>query len=349
MTSERVHADAYRANLKAGLQVLKGAAHAVALTTTTPFGIDVKKPPIIDGGINMSCVLEYNVIAKGVAAEVGASVIDLYGYVEEFCQQQKLLPASSGFGGNYTACAIQSSGLHFFTSTPQPSGQQYTGLHIAAEATMMIPNAHINNKTEGEARVLGSSSSSSMPDTMSCGNPPAPLSTTLPNVLIIGDSISEPGSGYGPGVQQLLMRPGVPWRNVSGSLAAVQHNGNTGSNQAGPTTNGVNCIKSWVGKDYKWDVITVNFGVCMCACMCCVVCVPCAAAYPVRAASRDPRLLPAEGERHANDLRQKPRHHLRSGPCGAGPGRQDPLGLDHAGPDRRRRRAAALHLRPQRP
>ena len=257
-TSDRVHADAYRINLKAGLQVLKGAAHAVAVTTTTPFDIDVKKPNINDGGINMSCVMEYNVIAKEVAAEVGASVVDLYGYVEEFCQQGPLLPASSGFGGNYTACAVQSSGLHFFTSEPQPSGQQYTGLHIAAEATKMIPNAHIANKTEGEARIL---ESSSMPDTMSCGNPPAPLSTTLPNVLIIGDSISEPGSGYGPGVEQLLMRPGVPWRNGSGPLAAVQHNGNTGSNQAGPTTNGVNCIKSWVGKDYKWDVITMNFGI----------------------------------------------------------------------------------------
>ena len=31
---------------------------------------------------------------------------------------------------------------------------------------------------------------------------------TLPNMLIIGDSISEPGSGYGPGVERLLMRPG---------------------------------------------------------------------------------------------------------------------------------------------
>ena len=94
-----------------------------------------------------------------------------------------------------------------------------------------------------------------MPATMSCGDPPAPLSTKLPNVLIIGDSISEPGSGYGPGVERLLMRPGVPWRNASGPLAAVQHNGNTGSNQAGPTTNGVNCIQSWLGTE-KWDAIT---------------------------------------------------------------------------------------------
>jgi len=77
-TSERVHADSYRANLKAGLQVLKGAAHAVAVTTTTPFDIDVKKPDK-NAGVNISCVMEYNVIAKEVAAEVGASVVDLYG------------------------------------------------------------------------------------------------------------------------------------------------------------------------------------------------------------------------------------------------------------------------------
>ena len=56
------------------------------------------------------------------------------------------------------------------------------------------------------------------------------------------------------------MRPGVPWRNQSGPLASVQHSGNTGSNQAGPTTNGVSCIKSWLG-DSKWDVITINFGI----------------------------------------------------------------------------------------
>ena len=83
----------------------------------------------------------------------GVTIIDLYGFVERFCQQQPeggwppLLP-----GRNYSVCAIQSSGLHFFTNAPQPSGQQYTGLHIAAAATQLIPNAHINNASEGEVR-----------------------------------------------------------------------------------------------------------------------------------------------------------------------------------------------------
>jgi hypothetical protein len=104
-----VHADDYRKFLTAGLEVLKGAAHSVSVTTTTPFDINVAKPDA-DAGINMSCVLEYNVIAKEVAEEVGVGVVDLYAYVEEFCQQAgeskgfpPVLPASSAFAGNYTA------------------------------------------------------------------------------------------------------------------------------------------------------------------------------------------------------------------------------------------------------
>jgi hypothetical protein len=123
------------------IQVLKAAAHAVAVTTTTPFTIDVKKPDK-NAGINMSCVIEYNDIAKEVAKEVGAAVVDLYGYVEEFCQQSPLLPASSGFGGNYTACAIQSSGLHFFTryNIPPPCKSQSTSISLQACAS--TPQLH---------------------------------------------------------------------------------------------------------------------------------------------------------------------------------------------------------------
>ena len=364
-TAERVHADAYRLNLKAGLEVLKAAAHAVAVTTTTPFDINVQKPDA-DAGINMSCVLEYNVIAKEVAAEVGASVVDLYGYVEEFCQQgpgspnakwPPLLPSSSGFGGNYTACAVQSSGLHFFTAAPQPSGQQYTGLHIAAEATRMIPNAHINNKTEEAARGVLERVSDAPIETMSCGNPPAPLSTTLPNVLIIGDSISEPGSGYGPGVEQLLMRPGIPWRNQSGPLASVQHNGNSVSNQAGPTTNGVNCIKSWVGKE-KWDAITINFGIhdwCETNCPVEPLVPPPArhrgftkplvqlSDYCVRGTGTCMQ-LPPEGECQPGSVHQESWRHLRSRPRSIGSRRQDSLGVDHPCADSRRRCPTVLHL-----
>jgi hypothetical protein len=104
-TSERVEPEAYRANVKAVLETLKPAAHAVAFTTTTPFDINLAKPDA-DAGINMSCVVQYNEIAKEVAAEVGGvTVIDLYAHVEKFCGQgipngkggAPLLPASSGF------------------------------------------------------------------------------------------------------------------------------------------------------------------------------------------------------------------------------------------------------------
>ena len=184
--------------------------------------------------INMSCVLQYNSIAKDVAAEVGGiKIIDLYGYVEKFCQQgggpgwPPTLPSSSPLAGNYTACAIQSSvntaacqrirpethrpGAVFRGSISsrarrsRPGSRydielglfvwvclssfwehfgQYTGLHIAAEATRLIPNAHISNVStckgcphDGEAggRIeVGSGE-------MSCGDPPSPLSPTLPN------------------------------------------------------------------------------------------------------------------------------------------------------------------------
>ena len=67
------------------------------------------------------------------------------------------------------------------------------------------------------------------------------------------------GSFFCLGVEQLLNRPGLSWRNQSGALAAVQHSGNTGEDQAGggSTVDGVRCIESWVGAE-KWDVITIK-------------------------------------------------------------------------------------------
>ena len=54
------------------------------------------------------------------------------------------------------------------------------------------------------------------------------LSKQTNKVLIIGDSISEPGSGYGPGVENILFNPEL---QNTGPLAYVQHNGASGSNQ----------------------------------------------------------------------------------------------------------------------
>jgi len=99
-----------------------------------------------------------------------------------------------------------------------------------------------------------------------CGHPPTPLSKVLPNVLIIGDSISGDQLGYGPIVRDILELRSGPRGMPNGPLAAVQHNGGwtkdgatPDDQQAGATSNGVKCIDHWLGKE-KWDVISFNFG-----------------------------------------------------------------------------------------
>ena len=74
-------------------------------------------------------------IARRVATEVGGILInDLYQYVEDFCDKGKLTSL-----GNYSKCAIQTTGLHFFNTAPMPSGQQYTGLSIANAVVRGLP------------------------------------------------------------------------------------------------------------------------------------------------------------------------------------------------------------------
>ena len=223
-TTERVHADAYRANLKAIFGVMKQGAAKAVFVTTTPYDIEIAGKVQFPAGINMSCVLEYNVIAKEVAAEVGdVEINDLWQYVEDFCKD--FPQAAPPYAGNYTSCAVQTTGLHFFNRKPFPSGQQYTGISVAETAMKLIPKAEINNKTTLDLEVEAALDlMAKQPD--SCGNAPAPLSTTLPNVLIIGDSISMPGSGYGPGVETILMQPGIQHNDTTrGPIASVQHNG----------------------------------------------------------------------------------------------------------------------------
>ena len=200
-------------------------------------------------------MVQYNVIAKEVAAEVGGIEInDLWQYVEDFCKTFPQAPAP--FSGNYTSCAVQTTGLHFFNTRPNPSRQQYTGISVAQTAQRLIPKHEINNKTTINTELEETIALQSA-HPLSCGDAPTPLNKSLPNVLIIGDSISMPGSGYGPAVEEILMRPGVQHKDFTrGALASVQHNGGRGSNQAGPSTNGVACTKTWLPGTEKWDVIT---------------------------------------------------------------------------------------------
>jgi len=93
-----------------------------------------------------------------------------------------------------------------------------------------------------------------------CGFYPEPLSTTQPNVLLIGDSISMPvpftPGGYGAPVHDMLTNEGI----------AAQHNGGWGSGgQASNTVKGLECTDSktqgnWLNVTRKYDVIHFNFG-----------------------------------------------------------------------------------------
>jgi hypothetical protein len=103
-TRERVLPAAYRANLKGIFQTMKAGASKAVFVTTTPYDIEVNGKLQFPAGINMSCVLEYNVIAKEVAQEVGGVEInDLWQYVEDFCKGFPQAPAP--YAGNYTSCA----------------------------------------------------------------------------------------------------------------------------------------------------------------------------------------------------------------------------------------------------
>ena len=271
-TTEFVDPAAYTANLRGVFETLKPAASAVLFVTTTPYDVVVGGAEQHPAGINMSCVVRYNAIAREVAAEVGGvEVLDLHGYVESFCAafpraDPALFP---DVAGNYTSCAVQTTGLHFFNTKPAPSGQQFTALAIARAAQRRIPEASIANDTAADDTGTAAAAAPALHPAVaapvragSCGSAPAPLSAALPNVLVIGDSISEPGSGYGPGVAALFGRPGAAHNDSTrGALASVQHNGGAGSNQAGPTPNGVACMQSWLGAGNLWDVITLNFGI----------------------------------------------------------------------------------------
>jgi len=271
-TTQYVNASDYAANLKAVFETLKPAASAVVFVLTTPFDM---YPDYVNhtAGIHMKCVLEYNEIAKNVAHEAGAIILDdIYAYVESFCGSWPK------YSNNYTNCArsiqTRKTGLHFFTKSPLPSGQQFTALSVAETILRLVPESQISNASGVDEEPP--SLTEGQP--LACGDPPAPLSKTLPNVLVIGDSISMPGSGYTPGVKGILEKPYNPlvpplaappnsgsgqpiqMNSTSGALASVQHSGGTGSNQAGPSTNGAACAKTWIGTE-KWDVITMNFGI----------------------------------------------------------------------------------------
>lgn len=95
-----------------------------------------------------------------------------------------------------------------------------------------------------------------------CGNATFPLSSTMPNVLIIGDSISMPvpytPGGYGVPVDQILTAKGVFAQHAGGWFSG---------GQASNTPKGLSCTDPTHSDGYipsafegKFDVISFNYG-----------------------------------------------------------------------------------------
>eukprot|EP01052_Picozoa_sp_SAG31_P036005 SAG31_NODE_4427_length_3241_cov_1.992680_3_plen_153_part_00 len=91
--------------------------------------------------------------------------------------------------------------------------------------------------------------------------PPTPLSTHGPNILLVGDSISMGGSGYSLFVQDMMER------YTGGALASIQHGGGFGGGgQMASSANGVAKMQGCMGnasgtlKPHAWSVITYNAG-----------------------------------------------------------------------------------------
>ena len=111
----------------------------------------------------------------------------------------------------------------------------------------------------GASPARPSSQQEAEPLSLICGPPPTPHRHNTSSVLLIGDSISMGAlesldgdeMGYGAAVSRMLERMGA---------VHVQHNGGwSDGGQAGPSSNGVRCIRHWLGQE-RWDVVHANFG-----------------------------------------------------------------------------------------
>lgn len=189
----------------------------------------------------------------------------------------------------------RSHGVHFTRM-----GREYTGLSVSVALLNALFGLGDTHPTHGAAAntIPGLSSAAAPaaalhpavgpapppPPRPPCGQPPAKLDPNVPNVLLIGDSISmgyafyqdrpqKPAGyslpdgrlGYGLYVKEMLANVTANW-----TLASVQHNGGWWlGGQAGDTKLGKGCIKSWLGSTnastadaayLPWDVVHVNFG-----------------------------------------------------------------------------------------
>ena len=296
-STEWVNSTAYEQNVRGIFGAMKSAATAAIFVATTPF--DLK----LFSAVFRQCVVERNGIAKRVAAEMGVGYNDLYSFVNEAC-----------LGVNYTECAFQTTGLHFFTRAPLPSGQQLTAISVA--------NAVIRSLNHSELAPAPPLTTTARPQAypwiFPCGlaatTPPKTRiedghgrwhNVTIPQVLVIGDSISSDAEGYGAELRRIFEDP-LPWcganqsipssepadatgycsartgrggpirpfdaryRTATGALARVSHSGGWSNQkgnqwQAGNSSHGKACVDKWLGGQ-TFDVISINFGLHDCGC-----------------------------------------------------------------------------------
>ena len=93
----------------------------------------------------------------------------------------------------------------------------------------------------------------------------APLNATLPNVLLVGDSISGEGTGYLTNVRAML-GPSASAVTGGGAIgnAAVGAGPGYGKNYCGTSFGLLECVTQWAdsgaARGKGWDVIHFNFG-----------------------------------------------------------------------------------------
>eukprot|EP01043_Picozoa_sp_COSAG02_P059221 COSAG02_NODE_7509_length_2978_cov_2.356721_3_plen_620_part_00 len=311
----RINETQYTANLRVIFRSLQQHTPRVVFVTTTPVPELAVEPP---STLHRGCIAKRNSLAKGVVAEPEfaglVSLCDLHDAVTHFCGGNYSDP-STGLGH----CPIQrSDGVHFFTKWPFPSGQQYTALKVVQAILPHLPKGKIHCpwrnctwadstmgtglqvRSEGDPTPDVSSDVPARPSPpwaapcrhyKTCGPAPLALNLTVPNVLIIGDSISDSNSGYGPLVRSLIEDPGryqlcadptVRAKASSGeclndvnyppgALAAVHHNGgwleerNGSQNaaafeQSGSACHLRKCLGVYLGTG-GYDVVAFNAGI----------------------------------------------------------------------------------------
>lgn len=233
---------------------------------------------------NESSVLLYNTLARKALAEAARKtpatplrINDLWQDMTNFC------------GSDYHACQLQLAGGVHCTQ----EGRQYSGLSVAFSilaALFDFGRQHpsiVPTPNNAETRIVPDVRTvvPSATEATSCGASPMPLNNTVPNLLLIGDSISmgygflkssapkcacgdktccspDFRLGYGLYVQEILKNVSAGW-----GLMEVQHNGGWYlDGQAGDTKRGISCLDQWLGvsasapNGLQFDIIHVNFG-----------------------------------------------------------------------------------------